>query len=221
MQKAGKKIIILGASRGLGRALYQQLSEANPAAQFLLVSRKIENLEVMSNTKKYAQDFSKIVIDEIFFTEIKKFNPTEIIYCAGGGPYGNFETKKWSDHAWAISVNFLYPAQLIHLLLDQKSEFANLKSFTAIGSSVAEDKPDAKASSYCAAKHALKGLMTTLQTENSSKIQFKLFSPGYMLTDLLPPNTAPRLQNLAANPAEVAKKLAQFLDSDALTWTSS
>lgn len=221
MQNADKKIVILGASRGLGSATYQALNLKYPDAQFILSSRKIENCQTYGNTKKIVQDFSKTPVDTIFFNEIKNFNPTEIIYCAGGGPYGNFEIKKWSDHAWALNVNFLYPAQLIYEVLNKKLEFINLKSMTFVGSDIAEVKPDAMASSYCAAKHALKGLVSTLQTEASSKFKIKLFSPGYMATELLPAQSAPRLQNLAENPAEVAKKLVEFLDSDALTWSSS
>ena len=163
------------------------------------------------NTIKITQDFSKNNVDEIFFKQIIDFNPTEIIYCAGGGPYGIFENKKWSDHQWAMDVNFLYPAKLIHQILNVKSEFKNLKSITCVGSDIAENKPDSFASSYAAGKHALRGLITTLQVENSTPIHIKLFSPGYMQTDLLPANSQPRLTNQAMDPALVAEKLIEFI----------
>ena len=180
---------------------------------------------MFKNTKKITQDFSKNDIDADFLNQITEFNPTEIIYCAGGGPYGTFENKKWSDHEWALSVNFLYPAQLIHQVLNQqlnqKNKFKNLKSITFVGSDVAENKPDANAASYAAAKHALRGLITTLQIENTSSIQIKLFSPGYMQTDLLPVNSQPRAENKAADPTHVAEKLIEFIDSDHLLWPIS
>ncbi len=217
MQKSAKKIVIMGASRGLGWATYQHLN-TNLENEFLLVSRKIQNNKVTENTKKITEDFSKNNIDPYFLNQITEFNPTEIIYCAGGGPYGVFQNKKWSDHEWALNVNFLYPAQLIHEILNNKSKFKNLKSITCIGSSIAENKPDQNAASYSAAKHALRGLITTLQTENASDIQIKLFSPGYMLTDLLPANSAPRIENRAVDPVVIAAKLVEFIDSDQLTW---
>ncbi len=221
MQNSEKKIVILGASRGLGWATYLRLNE-NLKNKFLLVSRKIQNNQVDENTKKITQDFSKNTIDTHFLNQMIEFNPTEIIYCAGGGPYGTFENKKWSDHEWALNVNFLYPARLVHQILNQQNKFQNLKSMTFVGSDIAENKPDENASSYSAAKHALRGLVTTLQkellVENSSKIQIKLFSPGYMLTDLLPLNSRPRLENKAADPREIAEKLIEFIDSDQLLW---
>ncbi len=215
MQKSAKKIVILGASRGLGWATYQQLN-TNLENEFLLVSRKIQNNKVTKNTKKITEDFSKNSIDVDFLKQIIEFNPTEIIYCAGGGPYGVFENKKWSDHEWALSVNFLYPAQFIHRILNVRSEFKNLKSITCVGSDIAENKPDVNAASYAAAKHALRGLIMTLQIENTSNIQIKLFSPGYMQTDLLPANSRPRIESKAADPVHVAEKLIEFIGSDHL-----
>ncbi len=216
-----QRIAILGASRGLGWSTYQKMSVLLPQTQFLLVSRKIKNCDVGSNAQIFAQDFSKTSLSPDFLQTLIEFQPSQIIYCAGGGPHGVFESKKWSDHEWALSVNFLYPAQLIHEVLKHSSEFKNLKSFTSIGSDIAEAHPDIKASSYCAAKHALKGLVTTLQIENTTPIQLKLFSPGYMATDLLPVNSAPREQNKAESPEKVAEILIDFITSDQLLWSAS
>lgn len=221
MENQIQRVAILGASRGLGWATYQKMSVQFPQTQFLLVSRKIQNCHFENNAQALVQDFSKKPILQDFFQALIQFKPTQIIYCAGGGPHGVFENKKWSDHEWALNVNFLYPAQLMHEVLSQASDFQNLKSFTCIGSDIAEACPDAKASSYCAAKHALKGLMTTLQIENSSHIRFKLFSPGYMVTDLLPVNSAPREQNKAESPEKVAEKLIEFIVSNELIWSTS
>jgi short-subunit dehydrogenase len=221
MENETERIVILGASRGLGWATYQKMSTRFPQGQFLLVSRKIKNCDVGSNTQIVAQDFSKAPLAQDFLQALIQFNPTQIIYSAGGGPYGVFESKKWSDHEWALNVNFLYPAQLIHEVLSHVSEYKDLKSFTCVGSDIAEAHPDMKASSYCAAKHALKGLITTLQIENSTHIQFKLFSPGYMATDLLPANSAPRQAHKAESPEKVAEKLIDFITSNEMIWSAS
>lgn len=221
MENQIQRVAILGASRGLGWATYQKMSVQFPDTQFLLVSRKIQNSKVGINAQVLAQDFSKKLISQDFLQALIQFNPTQIIYCAGGGPYGVFESKKWTDHEWALNVNFLFPAQFIHEVLNHISNFKDLQSFTCIGSDIAEAYPDMKASSYCAAKHALKGLITTLQIENSTHIQFKLFSPGYMVTDLLPANSAPREANKAESPEKVAEKLIDFITSDRLIWSSS
>ena len=145
MHKKSQRFLILGASRGLGWATYSFLNQKYSDAQFLLVSRKIQNNLVTEDTQKIAQDFSKTPIDQEFLKQLTEFDPTVIIYSAGGGPYGPFETKKWSDHQWALNVNFIYPAQLIHEILNKNNQFQHLKSVTLVGSDVAENKPDQNA----------------------------------------------------------------------------
>ncbi len=205
----GHKYILLGASRGLGWATYQEIKIQEPDSEFLLVSRKIDTKknDLKSLTKTYPFDLTNWSKDDSLFKNMIEFQPTHIIYFAGGGPYGYFMTKKWTDHEWALKINFLTPAQMIHQLAQNQNDLKNLKSVTVIGSSVAESKPDPQAASYCAAKHALKGLISTLQIENQTAFKLNLFSPGYMETDLLPAQSWPRLNNMAEKPEKVASEL--------------
>jgi short-subunit dehydrogenase len=210
------RYVILGASRGLGWAFYQNKFAAEPNSEFLLVSRKIN--ESHRSDHQHVQicknDFSVTPVSSNFLKVLKEFSPTYIVYCAGGGPYGHFENKKWSDHTWAINVNFMFPAELLHLISNDPESYRNLKSITFIGSKIAESNPDARAASYAAAKHALKGLVTTVQLESTLPFKVKLFSPGYILTDLLPLNSAPRIENKALTVDIVASQLVQFIDSN-------
>ncbi|AZZ37960.1 hypothetical protein CIK05_14495 [Bdellovibrio sp. qaytius] len=203
--RSAHKFILLGASRGLGWATYQALAKKYPAAEFLLVSRKITE----GNYQSFKFDFAKELSSD-FLTKLSDFNPTTIIYFAAGGPYGNFQEKKWTDHQWALQVSFLFPAQLIHSLM-QKAP-STLKKFVVVGSAIAENKPDPGAASYCAAKHALKGLVSTLKEENKSAFKIDLFSPGYIETDMLPAHSWPRQQGLAASAENVALQLIDSLD---------
>lgn len=206
--RSAHKFILLGASRGLGWATYQGLSKKYPSSEFLLISRKISD-DTLQNSKASVMryDFSKELTSE-FFTQISNFKPTTIIYFAAGGPYGNFQDKKWTDHQWALNVSFLFPAQLLHALLQKAPE--TLQKFLVVGSAIAENKPDPMAASYCAAKHALRGLISTVKEENKSAFKIELFSPGYIETDLLPAQSWPRQQGLAASAENVA---AQLIDS--------
>ncbi|WP_409478344.1 SDR family NAD(P)-dependent oxidoreductase [Pseudobdellovibrio sp. HCB154] len=203
--RSAHKFILLGASRGLGWATYEALAKKYPAAEFLLVSRKIGE----GNFKSLKCDFSKELSSE-FITTITDFNPTTIIYFAAGGPYGNFQDKKWADHQWALQVSFLFPAQLVHHLM--RISVPSLKKFVVVGSAIAENKPDPGAASYCAAKHALKGLISTLQAENKSAFKIDLFSPGYIATDMLPVQSWPRQQGLADTAENVANQLIDSLN---------
>ena len=118
---------------------------------------------------------------------------------------------------WSLKVTFLFPAEFI-LKMGQSFKqnplkWPGLQSITVIGSSIAENAADPKAASYCAAKHALKGLISTIQQEKSTQIEIKSFSPGYMATDLLPRNSAPRENGQALSAEVVANELIKFIES--------
>lgn len=215
MSKLNEKFIMLGASRGLGWHTYQLLQKKNPQAEFLISSRKVllKTGEVPANTKLVAQDFSKPGIDGDFLTQLKDFQASHLIYFAGGGPYGLFQDKKWSDHQWSLQTSFLYPAELLHLIMAEPESWPHLKKIVLIGSSVAEDKADPRASSYSAAKHALKGLVSSIQAEQKAVPEVLLFSPPYMQTDLLPAHSQPRLSDRAENPEVVAGRLIEYIEN--------
>lgn len=208
------RIALLGSSRGLGWATYQELLAEQPDISYLLASRKIKAREgaISQNTILISQDFSKTPVESTFLQQLKNFAPTKLIYFAGGGPHGVFADKKWVDHQWALNTTFLYPAELIHSILAEPAQWPRLSQIIVIGSAIAETAPDPLASSYAAAKHALRGLVSTIALEGTSDgIQVRLFSPGYMQTDLLPASSQPRQMGLAENPVNVAKKLIAFM----------
>lgn len=215
------RFILLGASRGLGWATYQNLLQRFKNQEFLLASRRIKQKELLvsDKTQLIEQDFSKGRCDEKFVQQLQDFQGTHLIYFAGGGPYGPFHQKKWSDHQWALETTFLYPARLVHLILSEPKQWSSLRQVILIGSAVAESLPDINASSYSAAKHALKGLVDTLVLEqqassNAFAQEVRLFSPGYMQTDLLPINSQPRQNDLAETPQNVAKKLIAMIEKN-------
>jgi short-subunit dehydrogenase len=214
MEKRNQSYILLGASRGLGWQTYLKLFKKYPEARFLIGSRKANarSAEVSEKTKLISQDFSKLGVDQNFLNELKEFGPSYLIYFAGGGPYGLFQQKKWSDHQWSLQTSFLYPAELLHLIMSQTENWPHLKKVVFIGSSVAEDKADPRASSYSAAKHALKGLVESIQAEQKSVPEILLFSPPYMQTDLLPAHSQPRLSDRAENPEVVAERLIEYIE---------
>lgn len=220
MSNLNEKFIMLGASRGLGWCTYQLLLKQKPQSEFLISSRKIllKTGYVPQNTRLVPQDFSKPGIDPEFYTQLKNFGPTHLIYFAGGGPYGFFQEKKWSDHQWSLQTSFLYPAELLHSIMAQPESWPVLKKIVLIGSSVAEDKADPRASSYSASKHALRGLVSTVQEEikaqsHKTMPQVLLFSPPYMQTDLLPAHSHPRLSDRAENPEVVAGRLIEYIEN--------
>lgn len=133
-----------------------------------------------------------------------------------------------NENTWdkeKVEMNHSEPKNLSQKELSQKR---SQKIVCFIGSSIAEAKPDPGAASYAAAKHALKGLIQSVQSESEELLKkkslhpqknlewtIKLFSPGYMDTRMLPPQSWPRqVSGLVKDPKDVSIELLQFLESN-------
>lgn len=221
----GEKIVVLGASRGLGRALVEELIKQSPD-QILLVSRKLSStktdLPQVKNFEYIEADLTKDENVSNLMRSIASLNPHRIFYVAGGGAYGTFNSREWKDHDWTLRLNFLTPAKIIHALLGVKREpGSNLHQIMIVGSSVAGLRPDPMAASYSAAKHALVGLISSLQGESHS-LDLRLFNPGYINTSLLPKNAKPRHDGSLVHEAHyVADYLLTWLLDDSKRNTNS
>lgn len=189
--------ILAGASSGLGKEFSAAAQEKFPEVRQVLVSRR----------SACACDFSKQESWVDILKTITEQEPTRILYFAGGGPWGPYPDKKWSSHEWTYRVNFLFPAFLLSQVLPK-----TLQQILFVGSSIAESQPDPGAASYSASKHALKGLVTTLQAERSLKFDLRLLSPGYLDTALLPANAWPRqVEGLVSQPKAVAERTLSWV----------
>lgn len=186
-------VVILGASRGLGGALYRLLEQD--------ASLRVSGF---SRRGPLVADFASDSGLEAVL-QLLRDDPADRVFCvAGGGPYGAFESKSWKDHQWAMDVTFHFPAKILYFLGGRERR----PQVVLTGSSVAEGHGDKNAASYCAAKHALVGLYKSLRLEKPNW-DVRLFSPGYMDTDLLPAHAAPR-KNGVYSPEFLAKDLWQW-----------
>jgi short-subunit dehydrogenase len=202
-----EKLAVLGGSRGLGfeisKGLLQQGFE-------VFVASRTAPVESHGNLTWKSFDFSQEEQGPALVSNLEEFGASTIIYCAGGGPYGLFGEKKWKDHNWALNVSFKFPAFLLWSWC-HGGQLNSVEKFVVMGSSVAENQPDPKAAMYCASKHALRGLITSLKQEYPQK-NIELFSPPYMDTQLLPPGAWPRQQKgLVHQPAAIATDFLQTL----------
>ena len=207
-----ESIAFLGCSRGLGKQVCLQAQIEFENSFSLLVARNSELLSELSlslekDSHWQSLDFSKEDSVEKTVELLKKHSIKKLCYFAAGGPYGNFADKKWKDHMWSLQVSFLTPARLLHACLSDSE--LKLEQVIFIGSTVADSRPDPMASSYAASKHGLKGLVSTVIAEKPG-MDLRFFRPGYMDTDLLPANTAPRLEKSVLDPKEVAWKFWQW-----------
>jgi short-subunit dehydrogenase len=176
------RALILGASRGLGAELVRAACGATyPVIGFGRKEAPLKALRENFPLFDYVSaDFSTESGQNTVLAHIKDVPFSKLIYVAGGGPYGDFGSKKWAAHEWAWEV-------------------------VLVGSSVAEASADKSAASYAAAKHALKGLWSSLRLDYPDW-DLRLFSPGYMNTELLPAN-APVREKGVYSPRDVAEEL--------------
>lgn len=179
--------MIFGSSRGLGAALRQHIeAQQIPVAGWSRVNGDL------STDKGQAHALEFLLSEE----------PASKVFCvAGGGPYGPYHSQPWGAHEWALQVSFIFPAKVLHVLAAR----AVKPQVVLIGSSVAETAPDPNAASYCAAKHALRGLFYTIKSEYPAW-DVRLFSPGYIDTQLLPKNAAVRSKGVY-DPKVLAREL--------------
>jgi short-subunit dehydrogenase len=210
-----QRILIIGASRGLGRSIALTLAEQHPEVQILLASRKLAELNKVAESCQSKSSFKVGV--QVFDCSTTQ-SPAEILsfcqeqaitcvwYIAGGGPYGLYSEKKWKSHEWSFNLNFLTPARIIYDFLKEPSAVSQL---IFIGSSIAESMPDPGAASYAASKHALKGLISTIQAEQK-EFDLRLYSPGYIRTSMLPENAPPVVSGLARAPEIVAQDFVKW-----------
>lgn len=193
-----ERVAIMGASRGLGRDLAKVASSAG--AEVLAFSRRPG--ADLPGVTFHGADFSREE-GQLAVLERLRMEPalSRVFLIAGGGPYGEFGTREWKDHQWAWQVSFQFPARVLHSLMASKREVQVI----LCGSSVAEDVGDPGAASYASAKHALRGLYASLRLERP-EWDVRLFSPGYMDTDLLPAGAAARSMGVWS-PLSVAQNL--------------
>ena len=198
--------LVLGASRGLGYEFVKQTKALTDSPKIIAVSRQAGSL-AEQGCQHTSCDLSRPESLLSLLNSLKLDKIDRVIYFAGGGPYGPFQSKDWKDHQWSLQVSFLSVAQTLHHFMQSQ----NLRQFIAIGSAIAENKADFGAAAYASAKHALRGLISSVQTE-SPLIDLRLFSPGYMNTTLLPKVAWPReMPGLVAEPSSVAAELLRWM----------
>lgn len=200
------KIAVIGASRGLGREICLHLKDQ---AEVWAVARKMALLKELNHSM--GQNFTYLSLDvtkerdlSALLMGLDQFHPEKIIMTVGGGPYGPFEKREFKDHEWAMQVSYMVQARVAHWCLSKPRK----PQLIVIGSSVAEAQADPGAASYSAAKHALLGLHKNLVVEHPDW-DFRLVSPGYMDTSMLPAGSPVRQEPLW-DPKEVAKDILQW-----------
>eukprot|EP00048_Salpingoeca_helianthica_P017551 m.237817 g.237817 ORF g.237817 m.237817 type:complete len:295 (+) comp21412_c0_seq1:223-1107(+) len=168
---AGKRILLCGASTGIGREL--ALEYASSGAHLVLASRTASVLEKVAEDCRaagaasatvHAVDLSSIEgCKQLVITAVKTMGGVDVLVLNHIRPFfGAFDTTPLEEIHSVISVNFLSYVTLTHLSLPHL--LASRGNIVAI-SSVAGKMGTPFVVPYSAAKHAIHGLFDALRLE--------------------------------------------------------
>jgi short-subunit dehydrogenase len=237
-------VVILGASRGIGRATALELARRG-AAELHLVARTRKDLESLAReisafspqtrTRIFCVDLmQEASLDGLFhaFEDLPEF-PRHWVLNVGGrlkGPWttGPFESFAWSEIESQLRFNLELPAKIVHRILPEllrPREDANENSNSARAlqgsliflSSQAAYGPRSGTAAYAAAKAGLSSLASSLYVElREKRIRVSLVSPGMVDTPLHA--ESPRLDRSKMIGADdVASAIAWILECDPRT----
>lgn len=216
MELAGKRILLTGATGGLGRALAARLAEKG--AELVLVGRRQAALAELLGT--LPEGNHRWVLADIASVEGRRAvveaageSLDGLINCAGINAFGLFSDQHAGDLQHLLQVNVIAPVELIRGLLpilrQRRSLVVNVGStFGAIG------YPGYTA--YCSTKFALRGFTEALARELAdSPVAVCYFAPRAIRTSMNDANVEAmnaELGNTMDAPERVADSLVKFLE---------
>ena len=181
------KVLITGASSGLGNCLARQLDAAG--AKLLLTARRHDRLQSLAENLNSTPILcpGDLTCHEhrlaLLDTCQREWDGIDVlINNAGVGAMGGFETANQSRLKQVMEINFYSAAEMIRLFIPQlkKSTRAAIVNISSVlGHTAVPDK-----SEYCASKFALHGFSDALRVELAGQnIDVVLISPSTIKTD--------------------------------------
>lgn len=167
----GKRVVLTGASSGIGRALAFELAQRG--AELLITARRAERLEVITRELTGLGAVARYVAGDITAEStraaIAKFVADEwngldlLVNNAGVGALGPFALAGPERLRRVLDTNFLAPAELIRICLPAL-RLGSQPLIVNIGSVLGHRAMPNK-SEYCASKFALQGFSSALRAE--------------------------------------------------------
>jgi len=230
----GKKILITGASSGIGKAIAIECSKMG--ASVIITGRNLQRLEqTLSLMDKEGSDHQMIISDLSLESSVKELvsainvNLDGIVHCAGFTIPKPFKFYDKEDLDSMMSVNFNAPFWLTQALL-KKKKISKGASIVFISSISGVWVSYMAGSLYSATKGAINGVAKGLALELASKnIRVNCVNPGMINTAILDSGVISDEQlkedaqkyplKRYGKPEEVAYGVIYLL-SDASSWTT-
>jgi short-subunit dehydrogenase len=227
---AGKRILLTGASAGIGRALAHEL--AGRGASLLICARRAERLQSLAEElRATAPDISiRCLPGDVtdaanrrdWIDAAREFGGLDVLMNnAGSGAYGRFDAADEARLRRLFEVNFFAPAELMRetLPLLRASAAAGRRPLIVNVSSVLAHRAAPLKSEYSAAKFALHGLSDAVRAElTRDGIDLLLVSPSTTATEFSQQATAagenpPPTYGKPATPEHVARRAVRAMET--------
>jgi 3-oxoacyl-[acyl-carrier protein] reductase len=229
MSLDGKRAIVTGASRGIGRAIANSLA-AEGVKTFITARNKTELVAVVNEINERGGDISFVSadlsdsdqIEAMFDKAIGFLGGIDILINNAGigvhGPALNLSPALWDDmFAVNLKAPFLITRLAAPLMVAQKSGF-----IINIGSG-ASQTPIANYAAYCATKYGLLGYSESLALElREYNIKVSMILPGSTATYFSGSTPEERLSTKPGilRPEDIADSVLYLLKQSPQAWTS-
>ena len=223
MQISGSKVLVTGASSGIGAALARQLAEQG--ATVGLVARREDRLaEVLADCRKSSPDSRMWVTDladldgaaAVALEAWDAFGHLDCLVNNAGVPMRRHTTKLDLDTLeWVMRVNFLAPAHMTMALLPRMTQRG--EGMIVNVSSVAGRLGNANEAAYSASKFALCGWSEAIAVDLwDSGVVIRLVNPGPIDTEIwdLPDNDDPLYFGPKISADEMAQGIVTSMEGD-------
>ncbi|MDN8595433.1 MULTISPECIES: SDR family oxidoreductase [unclassified Corynebacterium] len=174
-----KTALITGASRGIGRAIAEELGKDH----HILVGASKDASAVVDKLPS-AEPFEVDLRDERAIAEAaRKIENVDVVVHAAGvlhkAPFGELDAEQWRE---TMDVNVLAPVTLTRELLPalRRSRGLVITINSGAGFHGVEEN-----TAYCASKFALRGFTDALRLEEKGQVRVTSIHPGRTDTDML------------------------------------
>lgn len=223
MKIAGAKVLVTGASSGIGAALARRLA-ADGATVGIVARRQDRLAEVLADCQRHAPD-SRLWVADLGDVDLAErvaleawdaFGALDCLVNNAGVPMRRHTTKlDGVTVEWVMRVNFLAPMHMTLALLPRMLERGS--GMVVNVSSVAGRLGNANEAAYSASKFALCGWSEAMAVDLwDSPIEIKLVNPGPIDTEIwdLPGNDDPLYDGPKVSPDEMAAGIVAAMKSD-------